>query len=141
LAAETFLRRPANQVHSIEEALPVIAGMRHWCETHTGLAGLAAPQLGVSLRISFVWEKGLQVVMINPDFVYQKGKVQSEEGCMSLPGRRYRVQRPKIVKVQYLDEEWMLHSLKGHDFTAHIIAHELDHLDGILIDRKGGALC
>ncbi|MDP2729613.1 MAG: peptide deformylase [Dehalococcoidales bacterium] len=138
IEAAHFLRKPAQQVTSLQEAEPVIAGMKAWCELHAqGIAGLSAPQLGASYRIAFIWYQGLHVVMINPDVVYQKGSVLVYEGCLSLPGQRYQVRRPKIAKVQYLDENWQLHSLKGHDTTAMAIMHEMDHLDGVLIDLKG----
>jgi len=133
---EEVLRQRCRPVTSIEEARPAVLGMKQWCESHTGLAGLSAPQVGISLRISFVWERGLQVVLINPEIMYEKGEVEVIEGCLSLPGQRYQVKRPKIIKVRYLDESWQQHSLKGHDFTANIVKHELDHLDGLLIDEK-----
>jgi peptide deformylase len=131
-----ILRQPSLPVMSLEEALPVVTGMKEWCKAHNyKLSGLSAVQLGVLLRIAFIWHQGLEVVMINPDIVYQKGEQNSGEGCLSLPGRIFIVKRPKIVKVRYLDESWTPHSLKGHDFTAAAIMHEVDHLDGQLIDK------
>lgn len=133
VVANEKLRRLTQQVTSIDEALPVVAGMKEWAGSHQ-LAGLSAPQFGISLRISFVWYQGLQIVMINPEVISVKGEVTVLERCLSLPGRAYWVKRPKIAKVRFLDETWQPHSLKGHDMTAQIIMHELDHLDGILID-------
>jgi peptide deformylase len=99
--------------------------------------GLAGPQVGILERI-FVWEVGEEHgVMINPAIVARGAdKVLEEEGCLSLPGLLYEVERELEVTVEGLDGEGLPVSIKGQDLLARIFQHEIDHLDGVLfIDR------
>jgi peptide deformylase len=103
--------------------------------------GLAAPQVGVSKRITVINpepdnEKTL-IRMINPRIVsFGSEEVSIEEGCLSVPGIRGNVIRPSTVEVIYQDEQGVERSLKAEGLLARIIQHEIDHLDGILfMDR------
>ncbi|MGC4083842.1 MAG: peptide deformylase [Vicinamibacterales bacterium] len=106
--------------------------------------GLAAPQVGVPLRI-FVVDisggrdpKGL-IVMINPEFVERDGMQLEEEGCLSVPGFNATVVRPKRAVVKGLDRHGDPQQIEGVDLLARAFQHEIDHLDGTLfVDRLRG---
>ena len=70
--------------------------------------------------------------MINPVTVRQKGPYETEEGCLSLPGVR-KTTRYRVVTVRYEDESFKKHVETFSGFTAEIVQHEMDHLQGILI--------
>ena len=100
----------------------------------TNAAGLAAPQVGVHLRICAVKVSEEQIVeMINPVVIWKSKEVQvAEEGCLSIPGFRAGVARSKEVLVQTADATGKVHQLSLSGLPARIAQHEIDHLDGIL---------
>ena len=106
--------------------------------------GLAAPQVGILLRI-FVVDlsvgrdpSGL-IVMINPEFVERDGMQLEEEGCLSVPGFNATVVRPSRVAIKGLDREGREHRREGVALLARAFQHEMDHLDGTLfVDRLRG---
>jgi peptide deformylase len=106
--------------------------------------GLAAPQIGVPLRI-FVVDvsvgrdpNGL-IVMINPQFVVREGMQLEEEGCLSLPGFEATVLRPTRAVVKGLDRDGTEHEHEGTGLLARAFQHEMDHLDGkLFIDHLRG---
>jgi peptide deformylase len=106
--------------------------------------GLAAPQIGVPLRV-FVVDvsvgrdpNGL-IVMINPQFVVREGMQLEEEGCLSLPGFEATVVRPTRAVVKGLDREGTEHEREGTGLLARAFQHEMDHLDGkLFIDQLRG---
>jgi peptide deformylase len=103
--------------------------------------GLAAPQISISKRIcvidvSFKKNPEEKIVLINPEIVERKGKQVEEEGCLSLPEIREKVQRAEWVKAraQDVNGDWI--EVEGDELLARAIQHEIDHLDGVLfIDR------
>ena len=106
--------------------------------------GLAAPQVGIPLRI-FVVDISLGrdpdglIVMINPQFVSREGMQLEEEGCLSLPGFEATVVRPTRVVVKGLDRDGSEHQREGTGLLARAFQHEMDHLDGTLfVDRLRG---
>jgi len=106
--------------------------------------GLAAPQVGVALRI-FVLDLSVGRdptalhVMINPEFVEREGMQLEEEGCLSVPGFTSTVARPKRVVVRGLNRQGEMHTLEGTGLMARALQHEVDHLNGCLfVDRLRG---
>lgn len=103
--------------------------------------GLAAPQIGVPLRV-FVVDlsigrdaKGL-IVMINPVYREREGMQLEEEGCLSIPGFNATVVRPSRVVLEGLDRDGQPQRLEGTELLARAFQHEMDHLDGTLfVDR------
>ncbi len=109
--------------------------------------GLAAPQIGQSLRLFVVdgspfgeGDQGdpgcrdFKRVMINPVLFEESEELTSmEEGCLSIPGVREPVERPVSVKVEYYDEQWVLREEALSGIAARIVQHENDHLDGVMI--------
>jgi peptide deformylase len=99
--------------------------------------GLAATQVGVLERL-FVWEvEEDHGVLINPVIVDRSNERFTEpEGCLSLPGLTYEVERDYEVTVQALDAEMKPITITGHDLLARVFQHEIDHLDGVLFIDK-----
>ena len=100
--------------------------------------GLAAPQIGASVRLLVVGDeevRGAQV-LVNPVITEQGGTVTAEEGCLSLPGFFAPVTRAQWVKVEAQDLEGQPLSLTARGLRSRVFQHEIDHLDGVLfIDR------
>jgi peptide deformylase len=118
------------------EIKTLIADMAETMWHQVGI-GLAAPQIGVSLRI-FVMDDGKRGAraIVNPVVTDRGGVVKEEEGCLSLPGIFAEVERCKSLRIEGLDGEGQPISFEAQGLQAKIIQHELDHLDGVLfIDR------
>jgi peptide deformylase len=106
--------------------------------------GLAAPQVGVPMRI-FVVDISLGrdpsglIVMVNPEFVLREGMQLEEEGCLSVPGFNATVVRPERAIVKSLDRTGAEQQREGIGLLARAFQHEMDHLDGTLfVDRLRG---
>ena len=124
----------------------LIADMFETMYNSDGL-GLAAPQIGKSLRI-FVIDgeplgedhpemKDFKKVYINPRVVERKGeKVPMNEGCLSLPGIHEEVDRESELRIQYYDQDWNYHDEVYTGYKARVVLHEYDHLDGILFPDR-----
>lgn len=99
--------------------------------------GLAAPQIGKSLRLCTVDYENNLYVLINPKIVsYSRNRVMMEEGCLSFPGKFFQIERPEKVKVRYLDEKGKSAKIKADGILARALQHEIDHLEGILVIDK-----
>lgn len=95
--------------------------------------GLAAPQLGYRLRM-FVMKYGANsVCLVNPVITKTRGRQIGEEGCLCLPGKSVRVERPKGIKVKCLNRYLKYVKYKFTGLDARVACHEIDHLDGRLI--------
>ncbi|MCC6720158.1 MAG: peptide deformylase [Acetobacteraceae bacterium] len=104
---------------------------------HAPGIGLAAPQVGVALRLAVIDlapdDKRTPHVLINPEIVaVSKELATREEGCLSLPNMYADVTRPAQVKVRYLDIDGARREIQGDGLLAACLQHELDHLDGVL---------
>ena len=99
--------------------------------------GLAAPQIGQSVRLIAVRHKDGSLVMANPKLVKKSLlKELDEEGCLSVPNIYGQVKRCKKITVKYLDENGRERKMSGEGMLARVIQHEIDHLDGILFIDK-----
>jgi len=98
--------------------------------------GLAAPQVGRSLRLSVVdvrpGGKSQRLVLINPEIVAREGAVFEEEGCLSLPGIYARIKRYARVRLRASDARGRPFEMEGTGLLARAFQHEVDHLDGKL---------
>jgi peptide deformylase len=99
--------------------------------------GLAAPQIGVNKRITVIDLSNKakpedKLVLINPEITFREGKQFSEEGCLSLPEIREKVNRAAKVKVRAQDVKGKWFEMEGEELLARCFQHEIDHLDGIL---------
>ena len=138
---DPVLRKKAGPVEKIDEELKILAAnMIETMYVNEGL-GLAAPQVGVSLRF-FVYDNvntpyGTDPqVLINPEIVEMEGKVRAEEGCLSIPEIKDMVERAERVTVAGQDIHGNEIEIEAEGLAARIFQHEIDHLDGILfVDR------
>jgi len=99
--------------------------------------GLAAPQVGVGLRLAVVDlmpnDKPEPIVLVNPQVTARSSeRAVREEGCLSLPGQYADVERPAIVAVEYDDLEGKRRRIEADGLLAACLQHEIDHLDGVL---------
>lgn len=88
--------------------------------------------IGVRKRIIIVNIGFADIVMFNPVITSRSGAFETEEGCLSLDGVR-KTTRFKEIEVEYLDSSWQKHKQRFSGWTAQIIQHESDHLEGIII--------
>ena len=99
--------------------------------------GLAAPQIGVSLRLAVIDlapdDKREPIVLVNPEIIARSPETATrEEGCLSLPGLYADVTRPARVKVRFEDLAGIKREIEGDGLMAACLQHEIDHLDGVL---------
>lgn len=108
-----------------------------------GGVGLAAPQIGVPFRAIVIDYNGEKLAMINPVIAQARGTFRSIEGCLSVDRSKWNkpVIRPNEIIGRYETVDGTLRNLKAKGQKAAIIAHEIDHLDGVLfLDRLHGQL-
>jgi len=94
--------------------------------------GMAANMIGVSKRIIVFYDGDVLTEMFNPVILKREGKYETEEGCLSLVGKR-KTTRYKKIKVEWEDRLFRKRIKTFTDFSAEIIQHEIDHFDGIII--------
>jgi peptide deformylase len=99
--------------------------------------GLAAPQIGKSLRLTVVDVTGgknpeAKIVLANPEIIHAEGEVREEEGCLSIPGFRGYVMRPQFVTIRAQNAKGEPFEIRGENLLARAFCHEIDHLNGIL---------
>jgi peptide deformylase len=141
---DSILSEPARVVdHITPEIETLIDDMIETMYAAPGI-GLAAPQVGVSLKI-FVIDLSLGKdpaglhTMINPEFVEREGMQLEEEGCLSIPGFVATVARPKRVVVKGLNRQGEEYTIEGTGLLARALQHEVDHLNSCLfVDRLRG---
>ncbi|CAN5332209.1 peptide deformylase [soil metagenome] len=145
---DPVLRQKAKPVLKIDKKiLGLIADMHDTLKSQKDPegVGLAAPQIGKSLRIFVVDYKNLKRVIINPEIVEisKVKKLNSEskekdilEGCLSLPHYYGPIKRSKKIKIKFMDEKGKEQTEEFEGFNAQIIQHEIDHLNGTLFIDK-----
>ena len=99
--------------------------------------GLAAPQIGLSLRLAVIdvtvgKNSEARLVLANPQIIHTEGDQREEEGCLSLPGFRGNVLRPRYVTIRAQDVTGKTYAMKGEGLLARAFCHETDHLEGLL---------
>jgi len=123
---------PVNEYTLIDS---VIDDMKFYLK-RDGSVGLAAPQLGESIRLIGVKYGSEIIFLLNPEIIKVSDKMfPSYEGCLSIDNgqSQFMVKRYKIVKVKALNLQFQLVTYKGRDLFGRVLQHEIDHLDGILI--------
>jgi peptide deformylase len=99
-------------------------------------AGLAAPQIGVGLRVFTWWVDGELGHLVNPELELSTEEQYGEEGCLSIPGLAFDCRRAQRVVARGMNMHGEPVFIEGSDLLARCIQHETDHLDGILfVDR------
>lgn len=97
-----------------------------------GCVGMAANMIGIAKRIIAFDNEGKYMVMFNPEIVKCSGAFDTEEGCLSLPGKR-KTRRYHSIQVRYQNEAFQTRLKTFTGWTAQIIQHEIDHCNGVLI--------
>jgi peptide deformylase len=98
--------------------------------------GLAAPQVGVSLRVIVIDAGDGLVELINPVIIEGEGSATASEGCLSIPGVFGEVERCAKVAVEYFNRQGKKAKITGTGLLARALQHEIDHLEGILFIEK-----
>jgi peptide deformylase len=134
---DPVLRQRAREVEEVTDVhRKLVADMLDTMRDALGV-GLAGPQVGVLERV-FVWEVGdRHGAVFNPVIVERsEERVTDDEGCLSVPGLTYPVERHAEVTIEGLDENGSEIRLEADDLLARVFQHETDHLDGVLfMDR------
>lgn len=137
-----ILRTKSLPVKKVDRKIKdLVADMTETMISCDGL-GIAAPQVGVNLRIfiarlNFNTPHEMNVPMLNAEFLNVANEmVENEEGCLSIPKRFGVIRRAKTVTIRYMDLRGGMHTLNLDGLNARIMQHETDHLNGILIADK-----
>jgi peptide deformylase len=138
---DEVLRSASAEVENFDEELEELVGrMVETMMVEEGV-GLAAPQVGVSRRIAVVnpdpYNPDTLITLVNPRILSCGSETDCiEEGCLSVPGIRGKIERPVEIEVEYQDTTGKRRCVKVDGLVSRIIQHELDHLDGVLfVDR------
>lgn len=146
LLGSEVLRTPGEEVESFDEELRSLVDDMFRTMYHAEGIGLAAPQIGVSLRVFVIdipedhveeGQEAFRAAVVNPEIVSVSEETEkAPEGCLSIPGLEGVVDRPVAVEVQAVDPEGEPFRIEASGLVARALQHEIDHLDGILfIDR------
>jgi peptide deformylase len=142
---DPILRKKTKRVTSIDKSVKkLIADMRETLHAEPGRVGLAAPQVGVSLRITVIClpeeegatEKPQDIILINGEIIRRKGQRLVNEGCLSIPGYIGELYRAETVTAKGLDITGKEIRIKGEGLLSQALEHEIDHLDGTLYIDK-----
>ncbi len=129
------LRKVAQPVVAFDDDLQTLIDDMFDTMYHARGVGLAAPQIGVSLRLSvidIIGDKTRQIVIINPEIISSHGEQEFEEGCLSVPGAYDTVVRAQKVTVKALDRTGKPFEISGEGLLGECLQHEIDHLNGKL---------
>lgn len=139
----TVLRKEAEEISSDYPKLSELVADMFETMYHAEGVGLAAPQIGLSIRLLVIDLKALHeddpelakfnIVMINPEMLeMSEEEEEGNEGCLSIPGISEKVYRSEWIKIQYYDLNFKQHIQEFEHFKARVIQHEYDHLEGSL---------
>ncbi|MGB6872800.1 MAG: peptide deformylase [Dehalococcoidia bacterium] len=131
---DPVLRQKAKRVTKIDDSIQkLIDAMIDTLRADPNRAGLAAPQVGVLLRIAVIEVPEQELItMINPEIVKKEGERIVQEGCLSIPGYLGEIKRAVTVKVKARDRYGKEFRLKAQGLLAQALEQEIEHLDGIL---------
>ena len=127
-----FLARKSTEatredLQTAQDLLDTLAAHRESC------VGMAANMIGVTRRIIAFDNEGAYMVMLNPEIVKASGEYETQESCLSLLGGPRKASRYQKIKVKYQTTDFQTRLKTFEGWTAQIIQHEMDHLEGVLI--------
>jgi peptide deformylase len=136
---DPVLRQKAKKVSGVDPSIrKLIEDMIETMHEADGV-GLAAPQVGIPLRIVVICmpeEDAKEIVLINPEIIKRSGEREVSERCLSVPGYCGTVKRAISVIAKGRDQNWKEVRIKADELLAQALEHEIDHLSGILfVDR------
>jgi len=134
---DPILEKPSKSISKFDAELEELAEDMFATMYSAQGIGLAAPQIGKSIRIAVVDVTGgknpeAKIVLVNPEIIHGEGEKREEEGCLSIPGFRGYVVRPQFVTVKAQGVKGQEFEIRGEDLLARAFCHEIDHLNGIL---------
>lgn len=142
MSKDTPLRRPSKNVEDFgPEFQKVVDDLIETFLSHKIAVGLAAPQVGMPLRLAVVNisenKKDPTLVIVNPEILDRSDKKETKrESCMSLPGYGGDVERNYKITISFLDRFGERQTMEPKGYLARVFQHEVDHLEGILyVDR------
>ncbi|WP_153731236.1 peptide deformylase [Sporosarcina obsidiansis] len=133
-----ILTTPCEEVTVFDKKLGTLLDDMHETMMENDGVGIAAPQIGKSIRVAIVdFDEEQDVIeMINPVVTATGGSEVDVEGCLSFPGLFGEVERPFFVRIEAQERDGKLYELEAEGYEARAILHEIDHLNGILFDKK-----
>ena len=131
---DPILRQKTKRIRTIDKSVKkLIADMQETLHAEEGRVGLAAPQVGVSLRATVIAIPDEEdIILINPEIVRKKGERSVTEGCLSIPGYIGQITRAESVTAKGQDINGKDIRIKAEELLAQALEHEIDHLDGVL---------
>jgi len=134
---DPILERPTKPVTKFDAELEQLAEDMFASMYAASGVGLAAPQIGLALRLAVVdvttgKNPEAKIVLANPEIIHAEGEKREEEGCLSIPGFRGYVLRPQFVTIRAQNAKGESFEIRGEDLLARAFCHEIDHLNGIL---------
>ena len=134
---DPVLERPGTAIKKFDTELEQLAEDMFASMYAAQGVGLAAPQIGKSIRLAVVdvstgKNPEAKIVLVNPEIIHAEGEVREEEGCLSIPGFRGYVVRPQFVTVRAQNAKGETFEIRGENLLARAFCHEIDHLNGIL---------
>jgi peptide deformylase len=142
---DSILEKPGAPVKKFDTELEELAEDMFASMYAAQGVGLAAPQIGKSIRFAVVdvtsgKNPEAKIVLANPEIIHAEGEVREEEGCLSIPGFRGYVIRPQFVTVKAQNVKGEFFEIRGENMLARAFCHEIDHLNGILFLQHLGML-
>ena len=134
LSNDEILRKTSREVETVDDRIKeLLDDMVETMHKYNGV-GLAGPQVGVLKRVIVIdlYDGEEPLKLVNPKIIKTKGEQEVEEGCLSFPNEYAKMIRPKEVVVEALNEEGKKVKIVGKDLLAQALAHEIDHLNGVL---------
>jgi peptide deformylase len=134
---EPVLSQPGEPVTEFDSELKKLADdMFETMYASQGI-GLAAPQVSVAKRVTVIdlsqgKDPAQKLVLVNPEVIFREGKQYEEEGCLSFPEIREKVQRANKVRIRAQDLKGKWFEMDGEELLSRAFQHEIDHLDGML---------
>ena len=133
LSDDSVLRQKAKRVPTVDGSIQRLIDDMIETMRQTNGVGLAAPQVGVSLRMVVLQMPGEEpVAIVNPQMVKRSGEREVTEGCLSVPGYYGEIKRSVSVTVKGWDRQGKAIRIKATGLMAQALEHELDHLNGVL---------
>ena len=130
---DPVLKQRAREVDELDGSLAALVETMYETMYEAVGVGLAAPQIGVQQRI-FTYDVGEGPhAVVNPEIVEASGEWLYNEGCLSVPGLHFEINRPKVVTLRGVGVDGGTIEIEADEMLARVFQHELDHLDGVLL--------
>ena len=133
---DDILRKKCRKVEEIDDRIKTLLDDMAQTMYEANGVGLAAPQIGILKRIAVIDVGDGIIELINPEIISVYGSEVADEGCLSVPGKYGKVERPTEVTVRATDRDGNEYEITGEGLLARALCHEIDHLDGIVFVDK-----